>query len=161
LRSALLFVLDVISFLGWNLVVKQESFPDSQARTDSEIQCWCGNSVAAATLAPATDCSFTCGGNSGELCGAAGRLSLYNSTIPVPVAPIPLPVQISGAFSHVGCYTEAANYQRELIGYEIANFVAMTVEACAVACGGFTYFGTEYGGERKPSFSLFSPSFLP
>lgn len=62
--------------------------------TDSLLQCWCGNSIAAtAVVAPITDCKLTCSGklysqnffrlfltltdNSTEYCGAGSRLNVY------------------------------------------------------------------------------------
>ncbi|KUJ12265.1 uncharacterized protein LY89DRAFT_738058 [Mollisia scopiformis] len=44
-------------------------------------ECYCANSLAtSSTLAPLTDCSFICPGNSYEYCGAGNRLELYELT---------------------------------------------------------------------------------
>ena len=41
-------------------------------------ECWCGNSFGAGSVvAPETDCSFACGGNAAEKCGAGNRLSVW------------------------------------------------------------------------------------
>lgn len=42
-------------------------------------ECWYGGSLLNTyNVAPASDCSMTCAGNSTELCGNGNRLSLYN-----------------------------------------------------------------------------------
>lgn len=42
------------------------------------VECWCGDSLAAgATVVDASECSMTCGGDSGQLCGNGDRLSVY------------------------------------------------------------------------------------
>ncbi|KAL8947337.1 MAG: hypothetical protein Q9222_006367 [Ikaeria aurantiellina] len=44
-------------------------------------QCYCGNSYANPTTQVAEgDCGYTCGGNSGQLCGAGNRLSVYKAS---------------------------------------------------------------------------------
>jgi len=46
--------------------------------TEYGVECYCGDAFANPTdLVPESDCLFTCGGNSAELCGAGNRLSLY------------------------------------------------------------------------------------
>ena len=52
---------------------------------------------------------------------------------------------VIGAYSFQGCYTEATSV-RALTG--AAFFPAnMTLDKCAAACTGFTYWGVEYGQE--------------
>jgi hypothetical protein len=53
-----------------------------------------------------------------------------------------------GAYSFQGCYTEATN-TRALSSASFYDYTAMTLEACAVDCVGYTYFGVEYGGEVR------------
>jgi WSC domain len=41
-------------------------------------ECYCGNTFnQGSTVAPSTDCSMLCAGNSSEYCGAGNRLSVY------------------------------------------------------------------------------------
>jgi hypothetical protein len=53
-----------------------------------------------------------------------------------------------GAYSFQGCYTEATN-GRALSSASFYDYTAMTLEACAADCVGYTYFGVEYGGEVR------------
>jgi hypothetical protein len=46
--------------------------------TEYGRECWCGPALApSSAVAPASDCSFACAGNAGELCGAGDRLNVY------------------------------------------------------------------------------------
>ncbi len=43
-------------------------------------ECYCGNQLEGTpSVAPQSDCSFTCSGNSSEYCGAGNRLSVYTA----------------------------------------------------------------------------------
>jgi hypothetical protein len=53
-----------------------------------------------------------------------------------------------GAYTFQGCYTEATN-TRALSSASFFDYTAMTLEACAADCVGYTYFGVEYGGEVR------------
>jgi hypothetical protein len=126
-------------------------------------ECYCGNALAAGSvLSPNgdSDCNVPCGGNSTELCGAGGRLTLYklNGTVtPVPsssaTGPITTPTSTSGPankatvgpYSYYGCQTEAT-VGRTLSGATYA-YNTMTLESCAANCAGFSMFGVEYGRE--------------
>lgn len=134
-------------------------------------------SVAQTSTNPTTNgCSMPCGGNQtgmypvhesnpsitdnhGEYCGGVNRLNMYqvNSSLPVPTTSAggpattptggPFVVQTVGAYSYLGCYTEATN-GRALSGLQNPESGAgNTVEACAAACSKYTYFGVEYGSE--------------
>ncbi|KAL8688550.1 MAG: hypothetical protein Q9218_005568, partial [Villophora microphyllina] len=134
--------------------------------TEYSGECYCGNTLLnGATLATggtdptANGCSMTCNGNATEYCGGAGRLSTYqmNSTstttgtasgTATPTTPAgPAIKNAIGAWSYNGCYTEGTNGRA--LG-DLQNPVAgatLTLEKCAAACTGYTYFGTEYSGE--------------
>ncbi len=48
-------------------------------------ECYCGNTLAATSiLAPLSDCSFICPGDSDEYCGAGNRLELYELSADIP-----------------------------------------------------------------------------
>ena len=52
-----------------------------------------------------------------------------------------------GSYIYYGCMTEATN-GRALNSLENpVEGATLTVELCATACKGYTYFGTEYSGE--------------
>ena len=59
----------------------------------------------------------------------------------------PTTVPSAGGFNFLGCYTEATN-QRALSDKQWPiSASTVTVDACAAACKGYTYFGVEYGSE--------------
>ncbi|KAH8672637.1 hypothetical protein BGZ60DRAFT_282514 [Tricladium varicosporioides] len=64
-----------------------------------------------------------------------------------------------GAYTYLGCYTEG-NGARALTGKSTYDYPAMTLEKCAAACTGFTYWGVEYGGECYCGSALDSTSTL-
>ena len=51
-----------------------------------------------------------------------------------------------GAYTFQGCYTEGDGV-RALTGAFSYNYTAMTLERCASACTGYSFWGVEYGGE--------------
>jgi hypothetical protein len=51
--------------------------------------------------APLTDCTEPCAGNSTEICGASGRLSIYTSGAPSPSI-VAAPTQ---GWNYLGCFT--------------------------------------------------------
>ena len=120
-------------------------------------ECYCGNLFnSGSAAAPATDCSFPCGGDGKELCGAGNRLSVYvkgttfttttettTSASPSPTAPILQ--QTIGSATYYGCMTEATGV-RALTGAAYFNSL-MTLEMCIADCRGFAYAGAEYGQE--------------
>ncbi|KAG7009839.1 WSC domain-containing protein [Physcia stellaris] len=103
-------------------------------------ECYCGQSYAATTtLAPPTDCSSKCSGDSTQLCGAGNRMNVFKSTDKPPsTATIP-------GWGYQGCYTDSGS-ARTLAGKVVYNS-AMTNELCAAGCKGFKYFGTEYASQ--------------
>jgi hypothetical protein len=60
--------------------------------------------------------------------------------------------QTVAGYTFQGCYTEATNI-RALSSASFFDYTAMTLEACAADCVGFTYFGVEYGGEASSIIS--------
>ena len=76
-----------------------------------------------------------------------GVSSVLSTTTASPTPTGPITVHTVKGWSYLGCYTEATN-TRALSGLENPyNGVNNTVEACAIACAGFSYFGVEYGAE--------------
>ena len=125
-------------------------------------ECYCGDSFGAgAALQESQDrdvngCSMTCGGNATEYCGGPNRLDVFmlNTSLPAPTG-TPTPPTPGGPsnsptiddYQYLGCYTEGTN-GRALSGkLNPVGGATLTNEICAAACKGFTYFGTEYGGE--------------
>ncbi|KAK1594865.1 WSC domain-containing protein [Colletotrichum navitas] len=128
--------------------------------TEYGSECYCGDFRAASSSeAPLADCAMTCSGNQYEYCGAGNRLTLYQSDKQVGEPAQPATV---GAYTFLGCRTEPAQGGRALDAKGTASD-EMTNEACAAFCDGYTYFGTEYGGEcycgnALPETSLEAPA---
>ncbi|KAF4633357.1 hypothetical protein G7Y89_g4765 [Cudoniella acicularis] len=63
-------------------------------------ECYCGNSLnPTSTLAPLSDCSFTCPGNEYEYCGAGVRLELYKLSSLVSISSTVASTTSSSSFS--------------------------------------------------------------
>ncbi|CAG8950885.1 hypothetical protein HYFRA_00003102 [Hymenoscyphus fraxineus] len=111
-------------------------------------ECWAANVLGnGASLAPESECSFGCAGNSTEKCGGSDRLSIYSTKSTTPPAP-PAHILTAGPYSRIGCYTEG-NGTRALSGATKVDYSATTVESCATFCNaeGWAVMGVEYGGE--------------
>ena len=122
-------------------------------------ECYCGNSFGAGSVKTIEgDCIMNCAGNSSQICGAGGRLTVYGkgtssvssssasgTVTPTPKPTGPVAVQTAGPFTHQGCYTEG-NGVRALGAVNTANN-AMTVQKCATFCSGYKYMGVEYASE--------------
>ncbi|KAL8931128.1 MAG: hypothetical protein Q9208_000232 [Pyrenodesmia sp. 3 TL-2023] len=135
--------------------------------TEYSGECYCGDTLGAgAVLATDGGCSMTCNGNASEYCGGPNRLTMYklnttstftstatgtgatsttasaSATATVPAGPA-IKSSIS-TWSYHGCMTEATN-GRALSGLlNPVGGATLTLEKCAAACAGYTYFGTEY-----------------
>ena len=103
-------------------------------------ECFCGDALNAGSVATSQfDCKYSCMGNQSETCGGDWRLNVYE------FGAVSVPETIDTIYAYQGCYTEATGI-RALTGKAYFND-SMTVEACATACTGFTWFGVEYGRE--------------
>ena len=122
-------------------------------------ECYCGNSFGTGSVKTVEDqCTMNCAGNSSQICGAGGRLTVYGkdkstsssstssgTATPTPKPTGPVAVQTAGVFTHQGCYTEG-NGVRALGATNTASN-AMTVQKCATFCSGYKYMGVEYASE--------------
>lgn len=123
-------------------------------------ECYCGNSFGTGSVKTVDgECSMNCPGNTTQICGAGGRLTVYSksqssvsssltgsntaSATPIPTGPVA--VQTAGVFSHQGCYTEGQGVRA--LGATNTASDAMTVEKCATFCSGYKYMGLEYASE--------------
>ncbi|KAF2691893.1 copper radical oxidase [Lentithecium fluviatile CBS 122367] len=99
-------------------------------------ECYCGNAIAnGGSTQDASNCDMVCNGNSTEFCGGPSRLNLYTKR------------EAPDGWSALGCYTDSVAART----LESRQFPAgdMTTESCLASCrsNGYTYAGTEYGGE--------------
>ncbi|KAI1799599.1 WSC-domain-containing protein [Daldinia bambusicola] len=117
-------------------------------------ECYCGNS--AKTSAPASvesDCSMACKGNSTQVCGGSGRVSIWNNTLYVPTHN--MAATGGSGYAYLGCYTEGTSGRALGKGSGSTSTSSstsnstMTVEKCASYCSGkgYAYMGVEYGQE--------------
>ncbi|KAJ7905855.1 WSC domain-containing protein [Mycena olivaceomarginata] len=102
-------------------------------------ECWCGSSLAN-SLGVATDasqCNMKCTGNSGELCGAGYRLTLFKKITTVPA---------TGWTLSNACAVDSAS--RILQGYSVTTS-SNTPTTCQATCAGkgYTIAGVENGNE--------------
>ncbi|KAK9366097.1 WSC domain-containing protein [Lipomyces kononenkoae] len=124
--------------------------------TEYARECYCGNNPQPGSVPTTSGCNMLCEGNPNEYCGGPNRLQMYNSLGMRPnisysssssatVTATPSVVPSVGAYSYIGCYTEATG-QRALTGMAYYND-SLTVEMCASVCNAFTRFGVEYSRE--------------
>ncbi|KAI9821956.1 MAG: hypothetical protein M1827_002538 [Pycnora praestabilis] len=109
------------------------------AATQNSTGCLCGNGLQSYSTVGQTGCNAPCSGNSSEICGAATRLSVYNSTSStIP----PTTVKAVGEYQSEGCYNGPALTG----GATYTNKTGMTVESCVSHCstGEPGYVGITY-----------------
>ncbi|KAK0520827.1 hypothetical protein OC834_006888 [Tilletia horrida] len=105
-------------------------------------ECWCGNGISpGSTKVADAQCSNTCAGNSTQFCGGAFLLTTYSTKAIVPATQ---PATV-GTYSFKGCYNDTVTART--LGDLTVVGANTTLESCAAACSGYSYFGTEYGAE--------------
>ncbi|KAI9051067.1 hypothetical protein LZ554_005175 [Drepanopeziza brunnea f. sp. 'monogermtubi'] len=67
-------------------------------------ECYCYNTLVSPATLRNTGCDMSCSGNTGEICGGGGRLSVFNNTAYV----YPAHTKTVGQYVYQGCYQEAA-----------------------------------------------------
>ncbi|KAF2192285.1 copper radical oxidase [Zopfia rhizophila CBS 207.26] len=121
----------------------------SVAGLQYSVQCFCDNFLRnAATKAPESDCNMACSGNSGEKCGAGGRMSVYsNATLQVFPVPAVQKTNLTGSWTYAGCLRDDA--QTRALPYQIILKNNNTANNCISQCSAFGYNagGMEYGIE--------------
>ncbi|SLM36456.1 Carbohydrate-binding WSC, subgroup [Lasallia pustulata] len=114
-------------------------------------QCYCGNGLQSGSTLGYSKCNTACKGNSSEICGGSGALSVYNLTSYVP----PTTVKAVGSYVSKGCYNELKT-GRLLSGASYTNTTGMSVESCVAFCNtkSLAYAGLEYAKECYCGSSL-------
>lgn len=127
-------------YLAWNMEERYTTRATSSLiRLTFHIKCYAGNDFGTGSITTSeADCSFACPGNAEQKCGAGNRLNVYTQSVTDVATP-------PGTFNPQGCYSEPeqAGNGRALSDKRIDS-ADMTVEKCAEACAGYTYFGLEY-----------------
>ncbi len=141
---------------------------DSELSIEYSNECYCGNTINSGSVnQPSSDilvngCSMLCGGNVSEYCGGPDRLDMYKingslpastststpGTDPTPMAGAPSVVPSAGGYGYIGCYTDSTANRALTGSTNPVSGTTLTVELCAAACFGFTYFGVEYSDVR-------------
>jgi hypothetical protein len=105
-------------------------------------ECYCGNALPLSAIPhPDSECNMPCAGNSKQVCGAGGRLTVFESLtlFPVPANPV-----IPG-YTYQGCMADSV--QSRVLGDTFLYAHNMTVPMCSQFCSGKKYFGVEYGDQ--------------
>ncbi|KAF4624790.1 hypothetical protein G7Y89_g13381 [Cudoniella acicularis] len=142
------------------------------AGTEYQTECWVGYNIPPSSLQVAdSECTtYTCPGDTTQFCGGyGGFMSLYYDTTKYNpgtgsfignYAPPSAPPRV-GSYQYAGCYTDNAG-DRTLNGGNVGNAETNSLENCAAACKGSTFFGTEYSAECYCGNSLLnSPTLQP
>ncbi|KAK2058615.1 WSC-domain-containing protein [Colletotrichum caudatum] len=106
-------------------------------------ECYCGYILDfASSMAPETDCSKPCAGNSDQVCGNGGRLNVFTNGDSGPTV-----LAASGDYLSRGCYSDQASARTLTTRMNLPG--DLTVSECTTACAaqGFLYAGVEYGSE--------------
>ncbi|KAH6711606.1 hypothetical protein BKA61DRAFT_554745 [Leptodontidium sp. MPI-SDFR-AT-0119] len=141
--------------------------------TEYGRECYCGNSFGTgSTVAPATDCSFTCGGDAYEYCGAGNRLTVYvlngtalpssssvsssstklstgvSSTVSLSSSSTaPASTGFPTGWTSQGCWVDGLTGR--ILTKQQPDNAQNTLESCVQTCAGlgYTIAGAEYGTE--------------
>ena len=117
-------------------------------------QCFCGNQLAniqegSDPVAPNSDCSTACSGDSSEMCGGPNRLSIYSSGQPVIYeAPKPQVSGLNETWQYMGCAIDNINDERTF-RWKLHRPQTLTATECLSTCATFGYAaaGLQYGEE--------------
>lgn len=116
--------------------------------TEYSSQCFCGNQIVngGKTADQQSSCNTPCSGNSAQMCGGGGRISIYSSGEPKVLLP-PKPIQRVGDWVYQGCAQDNINNKRTFVWQLI--FSKMSPSDCLDACAQYGYMaaGLEYGQE--------------
>ncbi|KAJ6606060.1 WSC domain-containing protein [Mycena vulgaris] len=108
-------------------------------------ECYCDSTIQIpGARAPLTDCAQPCAGDSSEICGASGRLSIFASGAPSPT----LIAAPTTGWAYQGCFTDSTANRTLPVPINVP--VGVTSETCTAACqaaGAYTHAALEDGHE--------------
>ncbi|KAJ9157373.1 Glyoxal oxidase-like protein [Pleurostoma richardsiae] len=118
--------------------------------TEYAQQCFCGNQIVnGGEQSAESDCNTPCSGDSTEMCGGGGRLSIYSDGAPTVYAPPTVQLSgLNGSWEYQGCYEDNINDERTFF-WQIYYDGIMTPNMCLSRCAeyGYAAAGLEYGEE--------------
>ncbi|KAH9996954.1 WSC domain-containing protein [Xylariaceae sp. FL0662B] len=114
-------------------------------------QCFCDNSIHNGGVADTdnTNCNSPCGGDSSQMCGGPGYLTIVSRGTPaVDQPPAPQTDGLNSTWTYQGCWEDNVNNSRTLF-WELQFPGTMTPTQCLWQCSSFGYAaaGLEYGDE--------------
>ncbi|KAK3327788.1 WSC domain-containing protein [Cercophora scortea] len=127
------------------------------AGTEYTTECWVGRNIPAASrkVDDYLCNTYICPGDSSQFCGGFGSyVAMWydttgyfpaNNSLSAAFMP-PGNKATVGNYAYAGCRTDSTA-SRTLTGKTVGASNANSVESCAAACSGFTYFGVEWGVE--------------
>lgn len=127
------------------------------AGTEYQTECWVGYVIppASARVVDSLCTTYTCPTDKTQFCGGfGGYLALYYDSLKYfpatqkfaqGYAP-PGPPSSVGSWNYVGCYSDTIA-SRTLSSGNVGIAKTNSLENCAASCGGYSYFGAEYGTE--------------
>lgn len=114
-------------------------------------ECYCGRAIAASgSLVDDSQCTFSCAGNSSQICGAGSRLNILHNISDVASAAPPATNAGPPGWGFLGCYVDAVNARTLPYGAGVVGGSSnMTVAGCTTECKrqGYVFAGVEYSGE--------------
>ncbi|KAI1640310.1 hypothetical protein F4809DRAFT_591116 [Biscogniauxia mediterranea] len=119
--------------------------------TEYYTQCFCGNAIYNGGVASedTSSCNTPCSGDSTQMCGGAGYLTIYSDGPPQTFQPpAPQTSGLNGTWTYQGCFEDNLNDQRTLpwaLHFPGTNTPSQCLGQCAEF--GYAAAGMEYGEE--------------
>lgn len=151
-------------------------FPDNQANTEElcaqqcsqlgysisgteyAVQCFCGDDIVNGGVKTTdSNCNTPCPGNSAEMCGSGGHLTIYaNSTPTVYFPPAPQTGGLNGSWTYQGCVEDNVDQVRTFF-WQLFFPDIMTPNMCLSRCAEYGYMAAGLG---KFAFNVLFASLL-
>ncbi|CAM9680684.1 unnamed protein product [Pylaiella littoralis] len=132
-------------------------FPESEyAGVEYGFECFCGDAGAdfgKNGKLDSIDCNYLCTANPEEFCGGFNAIEVFSlgnpditttSTNPVIPVDTTVPEIDDSEYTFLGCYADSDDSRSMLLK---TTSDSMTSALCAELCGGFPFFGTQFGEE--------------
>jgi hypothetical protein len=119
--------------------------------TEWAQQCFCGNQIinGGKKATAETECNTPCSGDTKQMCGAGGRMSIVSQGAPEIVLPPAVQTGgLIGSWTYTGCYQDNVNDKRTFY-WQLYFPGTMTANLCLARCQKYGYMaaGLEYGEE--------------